>query len=318
MYFRVLLFTICLFLISCTEHVQAPLRIGTNIWPGYEPLYVTQKKSSEFLNKIKFIEYRNASQVLNGIINDSIDVAAVTLDEAVKIKALGYDIQVIWVIDESYGADALISMNSETIEALKGKKIGVETSALGAYFLRRFLEKKQFEKNDFDIVNLEVNRHLDAIKQGTVDAVLTFDPVKSKLLEAGATNLFDSTKIPGEIIDVLIVSRANFSTQQQVTLSQFLKAHARTVTAINSNIKPYYHSLNNRLNLSETQFFDSFSQIKLFELGRVEQWLTQAEQQQQLIKRYSDVLLEEQTITQACDCEHLVSTHILELVKNEK
>ncbi|MAD90352.1 MAG: hypothetical protein CMK64_11665 [Pseudoalteromonas sp.] len=318
MYFRALLITICLFLISCTEHTQAPLRIGTNTWPGYEPLYVTQKKSSEFLNKIKFIEYRNASQVLNGIINNSIDVAAVTLDEAVKIKALGYDIQVVWVIDESYGADALISMNSETIEALKGKKIGVETSALGAYFLRRFLENKQLEKNDFEIVNLEVNRHLDAIKQGTVDAVLTFDPVKSKLLESGATNLFDSTQIPGEIIDVLIVNRANFSTQQQVTLSQFLKAHARTVIAINSNIKPYYHSLNNRLNLSETQFFDSFSQIKLFELGRVEQWLTQADQQQQLIKRYSDVLLEEQIITQACDCEHLVSTKILELVKNEK
>jgi 5,10-methenyltetrahydromethanopterin hydrogenase len=70
--------------------------------------------------------------------------------------------------------------------------------------------------------------------------------------------------------------------------------------------------------LSEAQFFDAFSQIKLFELGRVEQWLTQADQQKQLIKRYSDVLLEEKIITQACDCDHLVSANILELVKNEK
>lgn len=318
MYFRALLIFICVLLISCTEQVQAPLRIGTNTWLGYEPLYVTQKKSSEFLDTVKFVEYRNASQVLNGIINNSIDVAAVTLDEAVKIKALGYDIQVVWVIDESYGADALMSMNTNTIDELKGKKVGVETSALGAYFLKRFIEKKQLSKSDFEIVNLEVNRHLNAIKQGQVDAVLTFDPVKSKLIEAGASKLFDSTEIPGEIIDVLIVNRASFDEKRQAVLSRFLKAHVKTISAINSNIKPYYHSLNSRLGLSEAQFFDSYEQIKLFDLSRVEHWFSQFDKQKQLVKRYSDVLIEEKIIANACDCEQLITTQILDTVKNEE
>jgi NitT/TauT family transport system substrate-binding protein len=318
MYFKVLLFTICVFLTSCTEQVQAPLRIGTNTWPGYEPLYVTQKKSAEFQKQIKFVEYRNASQVLNGMINNSIDVAAVTLDEAVKIKALGYDIQVVWIIDESYGADALMSINSRTIDELKGKKIGVETSALGAYFLKRFLEKNQLSKSEFEIVNLEVNRHFESVTQGKVDAVLTFDPVKSKLLEVGGNNLFDSKQIPGEIIDVLIVNKRYFSQEQKAVLRAFLKESTNTVSAINQNITPYYHSLNSRLKLSEQQFFETYKQIKLFELSHVKQWFSELEKQEKLVRRYSDVLFEEHIISKSCDCKGIISTELLDMVKNEK
>jgi len=318
MYFRVLLIILCLYLTACTEQMKTPLRIGTNTWPGYEPLYVTQKKYPEFKEQIKFIEYRNASQVLNGIINNSIDVAAVTLDEAVKIKTLGYDIQVVWILDESFGADALMSLHYESISALQGKKIGAETSALGAYFLKRFLEINQLTKADFEIVNLEVNRHYSAVLEGRVDAVLTFDPVKSKLLEAGANSLFDSTQIPGEIIDVLIVNRSRFNHNQQATLSAFLAANSKTVTAINSNITPYFYSLNNRLNLSEAQFYSAYQQIHLFDLEQVTNWYAQVDRQTQLVNRYSSVLKEENITTKNCDCADLISPLILDMVRNEK
>lgn len=318
MYFRVLLILFCIFLLGCTEQAQTPLRIGTNTWPGYEPLYVTQKKYPEFQTQIKFVEYRNASQVLNGIINNSIDVAAVTLDEAVKIKTLGYDIQVVWIIDESFGADALMSLHYDSILELKGKKIGVETSALGAYFLKRFLEINQLKKSDFDVVNLEVNRHYSALIEEQVDAVLTFDPVKGKLLAAGAVNLFDSTQIPGEIVDVLIVNRYDFNANQQAVLSAFLAANSKTVAAINHNITPYFHSLNNRLNLPEAQFYASYQQLHLFALDKVIDWYVQVETQKQLVKRFSSVLKEEQITTQDCDCDNLISPVILDMVRNEK
>ncbi|TLM69485.1 MAG: hypothetical protein FDZ70_09735 [Actinobacteria bacterium] len=43
------------------------------------------------------------------------------------------------------------------------------------------------------------------VHSGRVDAVVTFEPVRSKLVSEGAGVLFDSSRIPGEIVDILVV-----------------------------------------------------------------------------------------------------------------
>src|SRR5262249_15588998 len=44
-----------------------------------------------------------------------------------------------------------------------------------------------------------------AFKEGQVDGAVTFDPFRTQLLAAGANTLFDSSQIPGEIVDLLAV-----------------------------------------------------------------------------------------------------------------
>lgn len=303
---------------ACTDKQVDKVRIGTNIWPGYEPLFVVQQKHPKFNDTIRFVEYRNASQVLNGIINNSIDVAAVTLDEAVKIKALGYDIEVIWLVDESFGADALISKHYDSIEALKGKKIAVETSALGAYFFSRLVSINNFNKLDFKVVNLEVNRHFDALNSGSVDAALTFEPVKSKLVEKGAQILFDSKQIPGEIIDVLVVNNNQFNELKEKELVSFLSAFHKTVTAINQDISPYFSSLNRRLNLTESQFKQTYQEVRLFDLEANQVWFKDMPFQNALIERYANVLQQEGITKEVCQCKHLINSKYVELVANER
>jgi len=46
-----------------------------------------------------------------------------------------------------------------------------------------------------------------AFKKRQVDAIVTFEPVKSELLSSGANILFDSHQIPGRIVDVLVVRK---------------------------------------------------------------------------------------------------------------
>ncbi|MCY7321913.1 MAG: nitrate ABC transporter, partial [Phormidesmis sp. CAN_BIN36] len=57
------------------------------------------------------------------------------------------------------------------------------------------------------LLTLSASEHEQAYKQNLVDAVITFDPVRSNLLKAGAKILFDSSQIPGEIVDVLVTRR---------------------------------------------------------------------------------------------------------------
>jgi NitT/TauT family transport system substrate-binding protein len=61
------------------------------------------------------------------------------------------------------------------------------------------------EASDVKIVRLESNEHPAAFAQGQVDGAVTFDPFRSQLLNAGAHTLFDSSQIPGEIVDLLAV-----------------------------------------------------------------------------------------------------------------
>lgn len=88
---------------------------------------------------------------------------------------------------------------------LKGKRIGVENSALGAYMLSRALERAGLTYRDIKIVPLEIDEHYRAFIKNKVDAVVTFEPVKSKLLRRGGRIIFDSSQIPNEIVDVLVV-----------------------------------------------------------------------------------------------------------------
>lgn len=196
-----------LILTSCSEPNKAQaLRIGTNLWPGYEPLYLAREKGYFESEKIRLIEYTSASQVIKAYKNGLLDAAAVTLDEAIALLASGEQPRIVLVMDISNGADVMLGQPSvKTIADIKGKRVGVEHTALGAYFINRVIEKSAIDKSDITVVPLTVNQHERAFVNKKIDAVLTFEPVRTKLLNEGANILFDSSQIPGEIVDVLIV-----------------------------------------------------------------------------------------------------------------
>ena len=62
------------------------LKVGTNIWPGYEPLYFAANHMPDFGSAdINIQRFFNASEVSSAFEIGLIDVAALTLDEAVMI-----------------------------------------------------------------------------------------------------------------------------------------------------------------------------------------------------------------------------------------
>lgn len=316
---RKVLIIILLFLTACSEQKIEPLRIGTNIWPGYEPLYIAGKTSPELVQSVKFIEYRNASQVLNGIINNSIDVAALTLDEAVKIKSLGYDIQVVWLLDFSAGADALVSQPElGSIDDLKGARIGVETTALGAFIWARFLELNQLNETDYTVVNAEVNRQSALFQEKQIDAVITFDPIRTELLAFGAHTLFDSRDIDGEVVDVLVINKQTMTPEKQALLGSFLVSHSEIIRQINRDITPFYAALNARLKLNQNELASTYKLLVLPTLQQQSRWYANSERNKKLLTLYSDILVKTGAVDTQCECEDLLNLRYLQQITNEK
>ena len=202
---------------GCSPAPPEPLRIGTNVWPGYEPLYLARELGYYDKQPTHLVEHAAATEVIRAFRNGTIEAAALTLDEVLLLAQHDQEPRIVLVMDFSNGGDALIAhpVLSE-LEDLRGRRIGVESTALGAYMLKRTLDHAGLDHTDVEVVSLPVDKHERAFLNRQVDAVVTFEPVRSKLLKQGAVELFDSSRIPGEIIDVLVVRQTYLERQPQV------------------------------------------------------------------------------------------------------
>ncbi|MDQ7055624.1 MAG: ABC transporter substrate-binding protein [Persephonella sp.] len=249
---KLIFFVFLLLLVSCDTE-RDYLKIGTNVWPGYEPLYVARELGYLKGIPVHIVEYGSASQVIRAYRNRLINSAALTLDEVILLKSYGFDPVVVLVMDVSNGADAIVARKGiETLSDLKGKKVGVENSALGAYMLLRALEKAGLSLKDIRIVSIEVNEHYRWFKEGKVDAVVTFEPVKSKLTKIGGKVIFDSSQIPGEIVDVLVVERDYLDKHPQI-VKKVVDGWFKAVKKLNENDVKKIISQREKISMSDLE-----------------------------------------------------------------
>jgi NitT/TauT family transport system substrate-binding protein len=209
--FLILLLTVGLLGLSgCTGEPAPVLRVGADIWPGYEPLYLARDLGFFRGKSIHPVEFTSATQVIRAYQNEAIDAVCVTLDEALLLASEGADFRIVLVADFSNGADVILGgPGTRTMKDLMGRRVGVEDTALGAFFLTRALQVSGMQTGDVRVVPMQAQDHEQAFLRGDVDAVVTFEPVRGKLLARGAHLLFDSSRIPGEIVDVVLV-RADY------------------------------------------------------------------------------------------------------------
>ena len=211
----------------CSKRQEPLLRVASGLWIGYEPLYLARSLGYYENKNIRLVEMPSASQASQALRNGMIEAACLTLDEALSLMQDGVDLRVVVVIDVSQGGDVLLATPGvDSLQALRGKRVGAENAAVGAIILDAALQAGEIQAKDVTIVPLTVDEHADAYLAGKVDAVVTYEPVRSQLLKAGAHVLFDSSQVPGRIVDVLVV-RSEIAAAHTQALKALLKGHFR-------------------------------------------------------------------------------------------
>jgi len=125
-----------LFLTSCIGNASyaEPLRVGTTLWPGYEPLYLAQEIKA-YKEDIRMIHYPSTSEVLRAFKNHIVEAAALTLDEVVLLAESQIPVQIILVLDISEGADVIMAKPElKNMQGLVGAKVAVEYCGWRLYF----------------------------------------------------------------------------------------------------------------------------------------------------------------------------------------
>lgn len=194
---------------GCTEPPRPPLRLGTLVWPPYELFFVARERGLFPPGAVDLVELRSPIDEARAFENGGLDAALLTADFALRIAERNDGCRIALVVDVSNGGDAVLARPGiERLDQLEGHTVGVEVSSLGLYVLRRAFDTEGLDLLDrgaVEIVPIDYPELAQAYRDGRVDAVVVFEPERSELIAEGANQLFDSSRIPGEIVDVLLV-----------------------------------------------------------------------------------------------------------------
>lgn len=193
---------------GCDDPVHRPLRVGLLVWPAYELYYLADDMGIYPPEAIALLDFPSPAEAMRAFRTGNLDAVLLTQHFFMSLAAEDSAVIAVQVADISSGADALLAHpDIAGLSDLAGRRIAVEKSPLGAYILRRVLETAGLDMADITPVSIDVAGHVDAYLSGRVDAVVTYEPHRSRLLDHGAVELLSSTDLDMEISDLLLVRR---------------------------------------------------------------------------------------------------------------
>jgi NitT/TauT family transport system substrate-binding protein len=208
-----LLFATCA---SVQARADAPtFTVGWSVYAGWNPYFymhksgILKKWADKYGITIKVQRFDYAAS-LDAFVAKNIDACTMTNMEAFDLPAAaGVDSTAIIVGDYSNGNDAIIVRNGLTFDKLPGQKIMLVQKTVSEYLLERGMvlsgqqanlsKLKLINTSDSDIVAAFMNNKSNPV-------VVTWKPLVSQILaDKSVHSIFDSSKIPGEILDLLVV-----------------------------------------------------------------------------------------------------------------
>lgn len=132
---------------------------------------------------------------------------AMTNMDALTIPALGgVDSTALIIGDFSNGNDGIVIKNGNSVADLKGRQVKLVELSVSHYLLARALELNNLKETDLTLINTSDADIAAVFASDKNGAVVTWNPPLMQCRkEKGATLVFDSSKIPGEIIDLMVV-----------------------------------------------------------------------------------------------------------------
>jgi len=289
-------------LISCGKTPEEPLRLGSSPWPGYEPLYLARDLGYLDETKVNLFELPSADITMESFRNKSTDVATLTLDETLELLNEDTKMRILLVLDISHGGDAVLARSDiKKLSDIKGKRISIVNIPLGLYMLNRLLDKAGVRREDVEVFPMSESKQLKFFNEGKADVVITFEPVKTKLKESGAHVIFDSSMIPNEIFDLLVVHEDVFNARKE-DLCDISTQWFKTLNYMNENRSEAAKRITQRLGLAVTDYDAMLDGIILADRALNKKLL--GGKSPELIeptKRLSEIMLSEKQISKNID-----------------
>jgi NitT/TauT family transport system substrate-binding protein len=182
--------------------------VGWMPWPYAAESGIVKKWADKYGITLTITQINDYVESINQYTAGKFDGVTVTNMDALTIPAAGgVDTTALIVGDFSNGNDGIVLKKGKTIADIKGQKVNLVELSVSHYLLARALSASKLKEKDIKVVNTSDADIVGAFKSKDSTAVVTWNPQLMEVkAEPGATLVFDSSKIPGEIIDTLAVN----------------------------------------------------------------------------------------------------------------
>jgi NitT/TauT family transport system substrate-binding protein len=210
---RKLLFALAIALVALPAIAQNKFRVAWSHYAGWEPWGYAQqagildKWAKKYGIDIELTLVNDYVESINLYTSGKFDACAMTNMDVLTIPAVGgVDSTAVIVGDFSNGNDGIVVKNGKSVKDLKGRSVKLVEFTVSHYLLARALELNGMSERDIKTVNTSDADIAAVFAADANGAAVTWNPPLQQARNAkGATMVFDSSMVPGEIIDLMVV-----------------------------------------------------------------------------------------------------------------
>jgi NitT/TauT family transport system substrate-binding protein len=183
---------------------------GWEFWQFISESGIMQKWNDKYGVKIEIVLINDYVQSINQFVAGEAVGCAMTNMDALNMPAIGgIDSDILVIGDYSNGNDGIVLMNGKSLKDLIGRKSLIVQGSVSSYLQSKGLKSIGRKDNEVTEVNTsDANIGAAFASSGSQGACVTWNPILMQIRNLpNATMVFDSSKIPGEIQDLMVVRR---------------------------------------------------------------------------------------------------------------
>jgi NitT/TauT family transport system substrate-binding protein len=197
-----------------------------------------------------------------------------------------------------------------TLADLKGLRVGVEKSAVGALFLQKILEMAGLNEKDVVVVDTPIEQQLSSWDSGMLDAMISYNPVATQLLQREAHSLLDSRATPNLIIDVLAV-RSDMAVSHTNHLRHLIASHFRVLQRMRVNPQDTAYRMASHLGLTGSEVLMAYRGMLLPDIAVNRSYLSGDGEIVKAAEEISEILLRGNLLSRPAPLTDLTSSNYL-------
>lgn len=204
---------LCVF--SLSSFAKDDYRIAWSIYVGWMPWDyaersgIVDKWAEKYGITIEVVQFNDYIESINQYTVGAFDGCTMTNMDALTIPAAGgVDSTALIVGDFSNGNDGIVLKGADkSVADLRGQNVNLVELSVSHYLLARALATADMTERDLTVVNTSDADIVAAFATEDVTSVVTWNPLLAEVQAMpDVSPVFDSSSIPGEIIDMLVVN----------------------------------------------------------------------------------------------------------------
>ncbi|WP_008319338.1 ABC transporter substrate-binding protein [Leptolyngbya sp. PCC 6406] len=251
---------------SCTANNQPKLlKVGLNTWPGFD-IALYGQTSEIFANRgldVEFVRFDVAQDTVRALLRGSLDLAFVSLWDAMQADPGEENPAYIMVTNVSYGSDGVVAQpNIDTVADLKGKTVAAKLGSVNHLIFLEALAAHQvdpLEVNIADITNEEAEAEMLA---GSLDAAVLWEPMLGQTATAiDGKVLFTTADVDSHVVDGLI-ARSSYLETNAAEVEAFILSWFDIMQAVDETPEEVFQAVGEQLGQAPEDFAADYGGLK--------------------------------------------------------